>query len=206
MALKSIRSILTISFIAILCLTLIPTGHVRALASQFNGVDLPALGTFVEHVKNGQADELRGVYIPDLLADRVVQQPAGMYGFVSSWQNVLTQFGLASKFGSTGLLAHNNLAGKRFAALQNGQKFHLIYGDGQISTFVIAEILQFQALEPTSTSSSFVDLQSGDILTSSELFTKIYDRPGQVILQTCIDADHNASWGRLFIIAKPYTE
>jgi|SRR6266498_2545427 len=206
MALKSIRSIFTISFIAILCLTLIPTGNAHALTGQFDSVDLPALDTFVEQVKNGQADEVRGVYIPDVLAALVVQQPAGMYGFVSPWQNIMTQFGLASKFGSTGLLAHNNLAGKSFVVLQNGQKFDLIYGDGKISTFVVSEILQFQALEPTSISSSFVDLESGDILTASELFTKIYDRPGQVILQTCIDADHNASWGRLFIIAKPYAE
>ncbi len=206
MALKSIRSILTLSFIAILCLTLIPTGNVHALTGQADSVDLPALDTFVQQVKNGQADELRGVYIPYVLAARVVQQPAGMYGFVSSWQNIMTQFGLASKFGSTGLLAHNNRAGKSFAALQTGRKFHLIYGDGHISTFVVSEMLQFQALEPTSISSSFVDLENGDILTASELFIKIYDRPGQVILQTCIDADHNASWGRLFIIAKPYTE
>ncbi len=203
MALKSIRSILTISFIAMLCLTLIPTGNVRALTGQSNGVDLPALDTFVEKVKNGQADELRGVYIPNVLAAPVIQQPAGMYGFVSSWQNIMTQFSLASKLGSTGLLAHDNLVGKSFAVLQNGQEFHLIYGDGQISTFVVSEILQFQALEPTSISSSFVDLESGDILTTSELFMKIYDRPGQVILQTCINADNNASWGRLFIIAKP---
>ena len=189
-----------------LCLTLIPTGNVRALTGQSNGVDLPALDTFVEQVKNGQAGELRGVYIPDALAAGVLQQPAGMSGFVSTWQNIITQFGLASKFGSTGLLAHNNLAGKSFVALQNGQKFHLIYGDGQISTFVVSEILQFQALEPTSISSSFVDLESGDILTTSELFTKIYDRPGQVILQTCIDAGNNASWGRLFIVAQPSTE
>ena len=206
MALKSIRSILTLSFVVILCTTLIPTRSVHALTGHFNSVSLPALDTFVEKVTNGQVDELRGIYIPEILAARVVQQPVGMYDFVSRWQNVLTQFGLASKFGSTGLLAHNDLAGKSFALLHEGQEFYLIYGDGQIYTFVVSEILQYQALEPTSTASNFVDAKNGDVLTTAELFTKIYDRPGQVIFQTCIDVEDSPAWGRLFVIAQPYIE
>lgn len=203
MALRSIRTIFTISLITILCSTIIPAGNVHALTGHFNSVDLPDLDVFIEQVKNGQADELRGIYIPGILAARVVQQPAGMAGFVSPWQNVVTQFSLASKVGSTGLLAHNYLAGKSFALLQDGQEFHLVNGDGKISTFIVSEILQFQALEPSSTLSPFMDLENGDILTYAELFTKVYNRPGQVVFQTCIVAGGNPAWGRLFIIAEP---
>src|SRR6266545_6474462 len=137
MALKSIRSIFITSFIAILCLTVIPSGNARALTGHFNAVDLPALDAFIKQVKNGQADQLRGIYIPDILAAPVVQQPKGNNGFVSPKQNIVTQFGLASQFGSTGLLAHNNLAGASLSQLETGQKIYLIYGDGQISTFVV---------------------------------------------------------------------
>jgi len=203
MALKSIRTFLLISFIALLCSTIIPAGNVHALRTDSNGADQFSLDTFGRLVQNGHAGQLRGLYIPEILTAPVIQQPTGMDGFISPWQNVVTQFGLASKLGSTGLLAHTDLAGKSFALLHKGQEFYLIYGNGQISTFVVTEIFQYQALEPTSPSTSFIDLANSQILTSSELFTKIYARPGQVILQTCINAENKPTWGRLFVIAEP---
>lgn len=204
MALKFIRSIPFLSLIFILSTTLIPMGSVRALNDQFNEADLPLLNEFVNQVKNGQAGELRGIYIPELLAARIVQQPANNNQFVSPRQNTVTQFGLASRVGSTGLLAHNYLAGERFFFLKENQKFYLVYGDGQVSAFVVTEILRYQALEPASTSSKFVGLESDDILLASELFSKVYDRDGDVVLQTCIEAEENLIWGRLFVIAEPY--
>jgi hypothetical protein len=206
MALKSIRSFLTISFIMILFSAVIPSGNVHAMPDRISGGDLPSLDAFVEQVSNGQADELRGIYIAEILAAPIVQQPAGMDDFISPWQNILTRFSLASKFGSTGLLAHNYLAGETFALLQEGQVIHLIHGDGRISTFMVSDILQYQALEPDSISSTFVDLQSHALLTYSELFTKVYNRPGQVIFQTCMEAGDHLSWGRLFVIAEPVSQ
>jgi len=203
---KSVRSILTLSFIIILFSTTIPTGSAHALSDHFNSASLPSLDAFVEQVRNGQADEIRGIYIPEILVARIVQQPTGMDEFVSPWQNVVTQFGLASKLGSTGLLAHNYLAGERFALLQEGQQFHLIHGDGRISTFIVTEVLQYQALDPTSISSAFMDLGGQGSLTYSDLFTKIYNRPGQVVFQTCINSGDDPAWGRLFIIAEPYSQ
>jgi hypothetical protein len=98
-------------------------------------------------------------------------------------QNTITQFGLASQAGSTGLLAHNYLAGESFFLLRENQKFYLIYGDGQVSGFVVTEILRYKALEPASTSSRFVALENNDTLLASELFSKVYDRDGEVVLQ-----------------------
>ena len=197
MARTSIRWLSVFSFILILCITVIPTGNVRALTD---------LDAFVEQVKNGQADQLRGIYIPGILAAPVIQQPNGRAGFVSAWQNIVTQFGLASKVGSTGLLAHSYLAGQSFALLETKQEIYLVYGDGRVDAFAVTEILQYQALQPDSTSSTFVDLNTGDTLTYTELFTEVYDRPGQVILQTCISMDDDPSGGRLFVIAKPSLE
>ena len=193
----SIRWLSIFSFIVVLCTTLIPTGYVRALTD---------LDVFVEQVENGQADQLRGIYIPGILAAPVIQQPSGRAGFVSSWQNIVTQFSLASKVGSTGLLAHNYLAGQSFALLETEQEIYLIYGDGRVDLFAVSEILQYQALRPDSTSSAFVDLSSGDTLTYTELFKEVYARPGQLILQTCISMNENPSGGRLFIVAKPALE
>lgn len=204
MAPKSIRSILILSFLITLFSALFPRGSVRALSSHFGTSHLPLLDVFVSQIQNGQADELRGIYIPEILAARVVQQPTGNNEFVSPRQGIATQFGPASQLGSTGLLAHNYLAGENFYLLEKGQKFYLIYGDGRTSAFVVTEILIYRALETTSASSNFADLDNSGLLTASELFSKIYNRPGRVIFQTCISAEGNPAWGRLFVIAQPY--
>jgi len=206
MALKPVRYLLTISILYTLLAVVTPSGRVHAMSDGFNGTTLPGLDVFVEQVGNGQAGELRGVYIAGILAAPIVRQPDGIDDFVSPWQNVVTQFGMASRFGSTGLLAHNYLAGETFALLREGQEIQLVFGDGQIDTYVISEFLRYQALAPESISSAFLDLENPGILTDSEVFAKIYNRPGQVIFQTCIQAGEDLSWGRLFVIAQPSPE
>lgn len=203
MALKPIRSISVLSFLFVLVTTFFPARSVQASNFRFGGEGLPLLEEFASQVRNGQADELRGVYIPDILAARVVQQPTKNNEFVSPRENTLTQFGLATKFGATGLLAHNYLTGEGFFLLKENRKFYLIYGDGQTEAFVVTEILQYQALEPNRASSKFVDLANDDLLTAASLFSKIYNRSGQVIFQTCISRGQELSWGRLFVIAEP---
>lgn len=200
---KSIRLLLTFIFILMPFSALIPSGNVRALTGPFDGGVLPSLDEFVGQVSNGQARVLRGIYIPGLLAAPVVQQPDGMDDFVSPWQNIVTQFGLASSFGSTGLLAHNYLAGEAFGLLQVGQKIQLVDGRGTVSTYIVKEILHFQAIESGSTVTRFLDLESRTLSTSADLFSKVYSRPGQVVFQTCIQAGSDPSWGRLFVIATP---
>lgn len=203
MPLKSIRFISVLSFLLIFITTVLPMRSVEALDNHFSGENLPRLDEFATQVRNGQPDELRGVYIPDILAARVIQQPTKNNEFVSSRENTLTQFALAAQFGTTGLLAHNYLAGEGFFLLKENQKFYLIYGDGQTAAFVVTEILQYQALEPNSASSKFVDLANEDLLTATGLFSKVYNRSGQVIFQTCISRGKELSWGRLFVVAEP---
>jgi len=203
---KIIRCIAaTITLFSALSIAFIPTYGVQALSQSSYTEDLPLLQIFANQLKNGRSDQLRGVYVPEILAATVVQQPKENNGFVSSRQNIVTQFGLASKFGSTGLLAHNNLAGASFSQLEPGQKIYLVYGDGQVSAFTVTEILRYQALSPKSPSSKFIDLKTNDVLKASEVFSNVYDRPEHVIFQTCIANGEEASWGRLFVIAEPYS-
>ncbi|HSL47254.1 MAG TPA: hypothetical protein VK897_27690 [Anaerolineales bacterium] len=203
MVLKTFRSLIAINLILILVAALLPVDQVHALSTYEKPGSLPLLNEFISQMKNGQAGELRGIYIPEILAAPVVQQPAANNAFVSPIQNIVTQFSLAAQYSSTGLLAHNYLAGEKFLQLKEDQKFYLIYGDGQVFTFVITEILRYQALEPSSTSSNFVSLENDELLSASDLFYKVYQRSGDVILQTCISKDDNLSWGRLFVIAEP---
>ena len=166
-------------------------------------VDLPSLETFIEQVQNGEADMLRGVYVPDVLASPVIQQPETSPAYVSSNDNTLTQFGLASHYGSTGLLAHNYLAGADFFLVEQGQVLYLVYGDGRVETFTVTGLKRFRALEPENTRGHFIDLETGAYLSAAKLFFKIYNQPGKVILQTCIQANGEPSWGRYFLIAEP---
>ncbi len=198
-----IRLFLILIFITTSFTALLPSGEVHALAGPFDGTSLPSLDQFIAQVSDGQAGILRGVYIPGILAAPVIQQPGGRDDFVSPWQNIVTQFGLASRLGSIGLLAHNYLAGEAFELLEEGQEIDLIDGRGIVSTFIVTQTLRYRALESDSTATRFLDLQSGNTIASADLFRKVYSQPGQVVFQTCIQANGNASWGRLFVIATP---
>ena len=89
-----------------------------------------------------------GVYVNQAFAYPVVQQPAGSPAFVSGEEAVLTQFSLAGQYGSTGLLAHNYLAGKSFDQLQETQHVALVFGDGSVQEYTITDVRVFQATSP----------------------------------------------------------
>lgn len=166
--------------------------------------DLPTLSAFARSVQNGKAESLVGVYAPRQWAFQVSQQPAGNPAFVSSKSEVVTQFSLAAQFNTVGLLAHNHLAGSSFFELDEFNQVVLVYGDGSIRYYLINEIHRYRALSPNSPYSSFEDLQeSGDVISVTELFNRIYAPGDQLVLQTCIEAEGILSWGRLFITGTP---
>jgi hypothetical protein len=146
---------------------------------------------------------LRSVYVPDVLTLPVVQQPADNPYYVSSHDGEATQFSIASQYGNIGLLAHNNLSGKFFSKLSVGQEVELVYEDGKVEPFVITQVLRFQALQPQSQQSSFLDLDNSETLSANQMFNRIYTGSRHVTFQTCIEANGNASWGRLFVLATP---
>lgn len=165
---------------------------------------VPILTDFMSSLDYGDPDQIAGVYVPGTFALPIVQQPAANPGFVSSSPNSVTQFGLASEYGSLGFLAHNTLSGALFFDLSSGQTIFLIYGDGSISSFLVAENLSYQALTPNSPYSRFKDLdQQNEDLSSTDLFNRVYAEEGQVVFQTCIAANGDVNWGRYFVIAVP---
>ena len=164
---------------------------------------LPSLNEFINTVKDGNANTLRGVYIADLLAFPIEQQPYGNPGFVSTVDSVLTQFSIASEVGNVGLLAHNHLAGRSFSEIKQGDQIILVYGDGHTEIFLVEDVQKYQALSPLSPYSQFKDLETQSTLTAEELFKTVYRGEYHLTLQTCIENEGNLSWGRLFIIANP---
>ena len=168
-----------------------------------NVLILPTFADFSKSVQNGDAKVLRGVYVADVFALPIVQQPAGNAAYVSSTDGVITQFSMPSQYGNVGLLAHNHLSGRLFSQLAAGQEVRLIYGDGKTETFVITEVLHFQALQPTSPYSSFHNVDKDETLTAEQMFKRVYFGDRHVTFQTCINANGIPSWGRLFVVAIP---
>ncbi len=177
--------------------TLFPTS--TPVVSRF-----PSLEAFTAQVQTGEKDAVVGIYVSNTLALPVSPQPEGQSGFVTRNPDQATQFGLAEKYGTVGILAHNDLAGAQFAALRSHQTAYVIYGDGHAQGYEINTAQRYQALSPSSPFSDFINMDNPqERLTAGDLFNRIYAPGKQLIFQTCIAAHGNASWGRMFIIATP---
>lgn len=182
----------------------LPTSALAASRSlEAVGAALPDFEAFVKSVTDGRAGVVRGAYVPGLLALPVEQQPAGKSTYVSPQEGAATQFRRAADFGAIGLLAHNYLAGKSFFNLKNGQEVRIVYGDGSVKVYFVTAVYRYQALQPNSPSSNFVDLDTNETLSASSLFGKVYYQGDHVTFQTCIKKDGLSTWGRLFIVATP---
>jgi hypothetical protein len=146
---------------------------------------------------------ISGVYVPDIFFYSVVQQPSNNPGYISPLEDLVTEFRLAANYGNIGLLAHNYLAGESFKDLSVGEEIYIYYKDGHTSLYTVREIYRFRALEPNSTQSQFVDLNTGEVLTANGVFYRMYTGAKHLTFQTCIYAEGESSWGRLFVIARP---
>ena len=180
---------------SVLCMSLSPG---QAAAKNNPQRYLPALEEFIEQVENGDADTLRGAYIPGVLALPVVQQPAGNSNYVSTHSAALTQFRMADKAGNVGLLAHNYLAGKLFFKIELSNLIILVYGNRRTETFRVARIYTYAALS----NGIYQETETQKILDIGGLFKIMYSGKRHVTLQTCIAKGGDPSWGRLFIVGK----
>ena len=158
----------------------------------------------IDSDESEQSSVLHELNIDNLISLQVVQQPLGNINFVTSLPNYVTEYQTASNYGTTGLLAHNYLAGRYFFQILPGQEIELVYSDNRTDRFVVTQIQRYQALSPNSLSSDFINLDTGKYITASKLFRKIYiSQTDRLVLQTCIYADQTPAWGRLFVIAEP---
>ena len=159
---------------------------------------------FIDDVYTGQPDVVTGLFVNEEFAMDVLQQPANNPGYISSYENTVTEFSMARDYGTIGMLAHNYLAGDQFNSLEIGDVIYLVFGDGSFEPYTIAESLSYQALQPNSPYSNFVNLDNPEeFLSAADLFYSIYGQEDTLVLQTCIENEGIDSWGRLFIVAIP---
>jgi len=164
---------------------------------------LPSLNKFVARVGNGQNNIVRGVYVPGFFALPVVQQPSGDTGFVSGNSETVTQFQLAAKYNVLGFLAHNYLSGKEFFNLIEGLQVVVVNGDGSLFRYQITAIDEYQKVTPGSNWSHYIDLETGERLTTYQVFGQYYQGEHHLTFQTCLARDGIETWGLRFIVAEP---
>jgi hypothetical protein len=162
-----------------------------------------SLHEFIGQVSSGDALALVGVFVEDTLALPVVQQPEGDPFYVSTILATVTQFQSAAANGITGLLAHNYLSGELFFNLEVGQEVNIIHGDGHAATYRVSDIQSYEKLPGTLQNSHYVNLETGQVISTPDLFNWVYSGSDKVTFQTCIKRGRDWSWGRIFIIATP---
>jgi len=160
------------------------------------------LDRFDQVLIHGQDGDLKTVSVAGLFELPVLQQNGRGPLFVSNREKSVTQFSLPKRYGNVGLLAHNYLSGSLFFNLDRGDSVVLIYSNGCRENFTVTEILRYQALDPEDPYTDFMDLQTSRILNSNSVFSQVYQGERHLTLQTCIEAEGEPSWGRLFIIAE----
>jgi hypothetical protein len=184
----------------------IPVTGPNLESAQPANASVVSLASFASSVAvSGNPNLVAGIFARGIFAAPIVQQPSSAPGFVSTNSEAATQFGMAAQYGTIALLAHNYLLGEQFFSVQNGKILSLVYGDGHALTYRVKQVLKFQALTPSSPYSNFVDLDDPNVgqITATDLFYRVYTNDGTLVLQTCIEAEGNSSWGRLFVIAEP---
>ena len=158
---------------------------------------------FSELVMNGNAEQVRGVFVDGLMALPVVQQPAGEGTYVAGQMDILTQFQSAAEHNVIGLLAHNYLSGGLFYQLKKGEEVRVLFGDGSYQRYRVSGSYAFQKLEPGSLQSRLVDLSTEEVLTTNQVFNRFYSGDHHVTFQTCLEEDGLSNWGLTFVVAEP---
>ena len=167
---------------------------------------LPTLNQFVDSFSGGSGSQIRGVYVPDVLALEVGQQPSNQPAFVTGKPGLVTQFRMAQQRGITGLLAHNYLSGQEFYDLWPGMPVYLVYGDGSVKNYTVVNRSPFQKLSPGFPRSNYLDLRSGEIQSTLEVFNQFYTGEHHLTFQTCLEVGDVSNWGLFFVVAVPRDE
>ena len=107
-------------------------------------------------------EDVKGLYLGNNHFIRVVPQPEGNPEYVSSLSGVATRFQLPTQFGNIGLIAHNYLSGKHFLELKPGDSLYIMDGFKRRKRYVVKSIHRYQALQPQSPHSHFIDLDTQD--------------------------------------------
>lgn len=181
---------------------LVQGSYARVLPTETTG-QVPDLEDFSLSLPQHGSDRVVGAYVKGKLAIRVLEQPAGHPGYVTSQPEAASHFKMPQAYGTVGLIAHDTLAGAAFSNLKVGDEIILFYENGGRGLFVVRQVRKLQALSPWSPTSAFREVNGPPAtLSALSLFDQVYGGGYPLVLQTCITEHGNHAWGRLFVLAE----
>jgi hypothetical protein len=182
----------------------IPTSMSEIDAQAFAAsLAMPDMVEFLERISPAEPDQVAGVFSPNLLALLVEQQPPNHSLYVTDKVGYATQFARPARYDVIGLLAHNTNSGILFYDLDLGSPVYLAYGDGAVNLYRVEMIEDYQKLEPGNFRSDYVQLSSGQVMSTNAVFDRFYRNGPHLILQTCLEFEGDYNWGVRFILARP---
>lgn len=79
----------------------------------------------------------------------------------------------------------------------------VVNGDGSLVNYRITEVVEFQKVTPGSNWSHYINLETGERLTTYQVFTQYYQGEHHLTFQTCLEKDGMETWGLRFVVAEP---
>jgi hypothetical protein len=117
--------------------------------------------------------------------------------------SLVIQYVRAAENGNIGLLANCQTAGLSFHCLSLGDEVIVAFKEKSPKVFVVSNIEQFRATDPSDFSKPFMDEQ-GKIISADALFKKAYNRNG-LTFQKCLFGNGSWTWGILIVQAREKT-
>lgn len=136
---------------------------------------------------------------------RIVQQPADDFRYISLNNFEITQLFQEAENGVIVLAAHNYLAGRLFADLDQGDNIKLKFDGQKEVELTVREIHRYQRINKRYTSTLYRDLETNELLGTDDITSKFYNNKDNITLQTCIENGNDPNWGLLFITASSIT-
>jgi hypothetical protein len=131
----------------------------------------------------------------------VEQQPPNHSLYVTEKMGYATQFTRSQRYDVIGLLAHNTISGILFYDLDMGDAVTLVFGDGRTAVYRVEAIEDFQKLEYSNPRSDYVELATGQVMSTNDVFARFYRNGPHLVLQTCLEYEGDYNWGVRFIKA-----
>ena len=127
----------------------------------------------------------------------VIQQPPD--GSASDDPGIITQFTPAIERGAVGFIAHQNLDGAAFYDLSIGDVIWTVNDRGKATAYGVTEITVYQVAGDV-----YINQTTGESVHVKDLYDRIYVKDN-LVLMTCYAVGDNPGWGRLVVIARPFS-
>jgi len=150
---------------------------------------IPSLEEFRRSVMNGNANQLTGIWVEDILAFKV---SPGTHSYAPSTRNTASVYSWADDHGVTALLIHNYLGGTLLYQLNAGMYIAVVYGNGGVDWYLSRGGTWYEArnYSPSGFKGPFRIWSCGDCdfdISVQDIRWRHYAGTPHLAFQTCVE-------------------